>query len=436
VVDVRSGEASSQRLVAYLAAEAISRSDLKKALRTTLPDAMIPYHFVFLPSLPVTSNGKVDHAALARLPLDAAAPGKTAAPVTAREKEMTALWERNLDRRSIGLDQDYFELGGDSLSAVNLLAAIEKQLGQKLKLSVLLDHSTIADLLAALENPASRTNVADFKPTCEILPIQESGDGMPLVVLTGGTGSNLVHYKNFARKFAPDHPVYALQYPYALLLDKPENPLDLMVETIADHVLTVAAGRPFVLFGHCLGGLLAWHVAVVLQKRTAPPFRLVIYAPPASEADARSAEHSSEAGSPSRLRRLLNAYRPAWQEWQMDHGASWWTYLKFARWVLTNFLERRGWIRTKQDPYRFVKLTYLRLIERSPLPPYSGDALVIHHVEEVDAAAKSLWPSLCSQAQIEYVPGYHRVWQNAILSILPLVRERLQSLLAPDSAIT
>jgi hypothetical protein len=229
--------------------------------------------------------------------------------------------------------------------------------------------------------------------------------------------------------------VYALQYPYALLLDKPENPLDLMIETIADHVLTVAAGRPFVLFGHCLGGLLAWHVAGALQKRAAPPYRLIIYAPPASPADAGSIDHSSEAGSPSRFRRILDAYRPAWQEWQMDHGASWRTSLKFARWVLTNFLERRGLIRTKQDPYRFVKLTYLRLIERSPLPPYPGEALVIHHLEEADAAAQAIWPSLCSHAQIEYVPGHHRVWQNAILSILPLVRERLQSLPARESSI-
>jgi hypothetical protein len=216
-------------------------------------------------------------------------------------------------------------------------------------------------------------------------------------------------------------------------LGKPENPLSLLAETIADQVLTVVTGRPFVLFGHCLGGLLAWHVAGVLQRRSAPPFRLVVYAPPA---EANSTGKPPETESLSRLKRLLNAYRPAWQEWQMDHGAGWWTYLTFARLVLENFLERRGWIRTKQDPFRFVKLTYLRLIERSPLQPYPGEALVILHLEEADAAAKSLWPTLSSGVQIEYVPGHHRVWQNAILSILPLMRERLQSLAVPESKST
>jgi amino acid adenylation domain-containing protein len=436
-VDVRTDALGGQRLVAYLAAEekTIPRQELKKALRLHLPDAMIPHHFDFLASLPVTSNGKVDRAALSCLELDSSAERETAAPATPMEKEMAALWERNLSRRSVGLNQDYFEMGGDSLSAVNLVAAIEKQFGFKLKTSALFDHSTVADLLSSFKNPLVAPEGGTSIPTCELISLQDSGRGVPLVVLAGGTGSALVHYRNFASKFTPDHPVYALQDPYALLLEKPEHPLPHLASHVADQVLKVVQDRPFVLFGHCIGGLLAWHVAGILKARNAPHFSLILYAPPAVQQGMNITEDLQETASKSRLSLLLKAYRPAWEEWRMDHGTAWWTNLTFARWVLTNALERRGWIRTEEDRFRFLKLSYLRLLQNSPLEFLAGDALLIYHQEEEEIVAKSLWPELCDQLLIEYIPGHHRVWQTSILSLLPLVRDRLRSMAAGESSI-
>jgi amino acid adenylation domain-containing protein len=437
VVDLRTDAGGPPRLVAYLAADAksVSRQELKKALRLRLPDAMIPHHFVFLADLPVTSNGKVDRAALSRLPLDSSFTAQAAPWPTPQEKEMTALWERHLSRRPIGLHDDYFELGGDSLSAINLLAAIDRQFRVKLKPAVLFDHSTIADLLSVLKNPTPGTEAADFTPACALLPFREGGDGSPLVVLPGGSGTALVHYRHFADKLGADHPVYLLQYPYAVLLEKSDQPLARLAGHVAGQVLDTVGDRPFVLFGHCMGGLLAWHVAGVLRQRKGPPFRLVLYAPPAVQEGVNLTEDLREAATQSRLSLFFKAYRPAWEEWRMDHGSAWWTYLTFGRWMLANFLERRGWIRTREDRFRFVKLSYLRLLQNSPLEPFAGEALLIYHHEEAEIVCRSLWPSLCDRLRIEYIPGHHRVWQTSILSILPMIRERLQGMEKADSIV-
>jgi surfactin synthase thioesterase subunit/acyl carrier protein len=437
VVDLGTDIDGRKRVVAYLAVDGaeVSKSEVRRMLRQRLPDAMIPHRFYFLNALPVTANGKVDRRALAALRIEGRPAPEASMPPTATEKRMTALWEKNLSRRPIGIRHDYFELGGDSLSAVNLMAAIEKQFGVKLKSSVLFDNSNIADLVRTIEKLKEEPQSTGSVPVCGFTPLQESGTGFPLVILTGGTGTSFNHYKNFARKFAPNHPAFALQYPYALLLERSSDPLAKISDYIAEKIVEAVHDRPFVLFGHCIGAQLAWHVAAALRVRSAPPFRLVLYAP--MIVDDESAPRT-EAGKVvrSRLGRLLDAYRPAWEEWRMDRGTAWWTYLTFAQYVIFNYLMRRGWVRSRKEPFRFVKLSYLRLVAGSPLEVYPGDALVIHHREEVNLDFEAYWYSVCAgNLRFEFFPGNHRLWQTSILAILPLVHEQLKSLEAEESVV-
>ncbi len=96
---------------------------------------------------------------------------------------------------------------------------------------------------------------------------------------------------------------------------------------------------------------------------------------------------------------------------------------------------RRGWLRSREEPFRFEKLSYLRLVSGSPLEVYPGDALVIHHQEEADSGFETYWHSVCAgKLRFEYFPGNHRVWQTSILSILPLVHEQLESIETGEAA--
>ena len=338
VVELGVDVEGKKRVVAYLATSGarLSKLEIRRTLRQRLPDAMIPHHYFFLDALPMLTSGKVDRRALALLQIEARPISESTAPLTALEKQMKALWEKNLSRAPIELQQDYFELGGDSLSAVNLMAAIEKQFGPKLKTSVLFENSNIEDLLRAMHSQEEAPSKS--APVCSVVTMQESAEGVPLVILTGGSGTFYSHYSNFARKFAPDHPVYTLQFPFALLLEKSPDPLARIAEFIAGQIIETVQDRPFVLFGHCLGALLAWHVAAVLRNRNAPPFRLVLYAPMRVQANDDAGRKPDSPPERSRLRRIFDAYRPAWEEWRLDHGTDLRAGLAFARWVITNSL--------------------------------------------------------------------------------------------------
>ena len=437
VVDVRSGADGKKRLVAYLAAdENFSSQNLRKTLRLLLPGSMVPHHFVILDSMPVTSNGKVDREALSRTDLGVEISSESDSDATPTETHMKEIWERNLARSSMGLEQDYFEMGGDSLSAVNLMLAIEQKFGIKLPAQILLERSTISDLAQLVDGGGSAPKPPKPASPASFVFLQESGDGVPLIIIPGGAGVSFLNYKNFAVKFLPDHPVYAMQSIYALMLEKPVDPVKYISNYVAEQVMSVVKDRPFVLFGHCIGGLLAWHVACILKKKNAPPFELVVYDAPAAQEGINITTSLEESASQSRLQKFIQAYRPAWEEWFMENGNSLRSKLGFGRLMLNNFLVRRGLIRSEDGQVRFAKLSYYKLLQATPLDIYPDDALLIYHRSQSEIVSDSLWPSLCGgKIEYQFIPGDHSNWQHAILNIVPSVRKKFQSIEARQEAV-
>jgi amino acid adenylation domain-containing protein len=126
------------RLVAYLVTDEAEgprpgAGELRTFLRTGLPDYMIPSAFVFLDKLPLTANGKVDRRAL--LPPDAVqARGdeRVSPPTTPTEQAIAAVWRDALNLDRVGVYDNFFDLGGHSLMAIDVLARLERQLGVKL----------------------------------------------------------------------------------------------------------------------------------------------------------------------------------------------------------------------------------------------------------------------------------------------------------------
>src|SRR4029078_3330553 len=125
-----------KRLVAFLVAEGEggpSGAELRSFLGSRLPDYMVPAFFLEIPTLPLTPNGKVDRRALARreLPRDSAA-GDRAAPRNPTEELLAGIWEEVLGRGRVGIDESFFDLGGDSLLATRVLARGRAALGPHL----------------------------------------------------------------------------------------------------------------------------------------------------------------------------------------------------------------------------------------------------------------------------------------------------------------
>lgn len=124
---------------------------LRLALRGALPGHMIPGAFVFLDSFPLTSNGKIDRQKLSQISPPASRSVAESAPATETEAMLAAIWSEAMEKDSVGRDDDFFDLGGDSLTAAVIAAKIHAALQVQLDLRAFAEHPTLAALASAVD---------------------------------------------------------------------------------------------------------------------------------------------------------------------------------------------------------------------------------------------------------------------------------------------
>ena len=161
VVILREDREGDKRLVAYLVAEATDSAAgaaLRAALEARLPDYMVPSAFVFLDELPLTSNGKIDRKALLRLPPPHQAPAATARPAdpaTEMERTVARAWQQALGVPSVGLSDNFFDLGAHSLTVAEAHAKLQELLDREIPLVDLFQFTTVSALAAHLQAQSS-----------------------------------------------------------------------------------------------------------------------------------------------------------------------------------------------------------------------------------------------------------------------------------------
>ncbi len=155
VASVREDHPGDVRLVGYVIHKKgahVTDSEMRKHLRTTLPDYMVPQHFVQLDTFPLTPNGKVDRKRLP--PPFATAPAsehEVVPPSTPSEKLVAAAYAEALSNPRVGLHDNFFELGGHSLLCLTVIARLEKDTGKRLSPRVVLRDS-LQQVAAALDS--------------------------------------------------------------------------------------------------------------------------------------------------------------------------------------------------------------------------------------------------------------------------------------------
>ncbi|MCY0944144.1 amino acid adenylation domain-containing protein [Streptomyces antarcticus] len=139
---------------------------LRAHLRARLAPGLVPARLVAVPELPLNPNGKIDRNALRVLPLDVPAPasaGSGRRPRSAVEAALAGIWSMLLDLPSVGAEDDFFLLGGDSLTATRLSAHIREALGADIRQHMVFETPTVAGLAARIET-ARRTAVRPAAP--------------------------------------------------------------------------------------------------------------------------------------------------------------------------------------------------------------------------------------------------------------------------------
>ncbi|MFF1380618.1 amino acid adenylation domain-containing protein [Streptomyces sp. NPDC058308] len=232
-----------------------SSGELRAFIAGRLPAAFVPASFSFHETLPVTAHGKLDYAALPA-PTATARSGRGAR--TGPEKELCALFALVLGVDEVGIDDDFFDLGGHSLPAAKLITHIREQLGATVSLGALYQAPTVAALSELLTLDAPSTPAQEM-----LLPLRPTGDQPPLFCVhpAGGLGWC---YAPLPRHLPAGLPVYALQAPDPRHDGVPVTTFDELIARYVHTLRTVQPSGPYRLLGWSLGGALAQALAARL----------------------------------------------------------------------------------------------------------------------------------------------------------------------------
>jgi amino acid adenylation domain-containing protein len=258
-VIAREDTPGDKRLVAYYTGDendAAPRAELFRTnLSVKLPDYMVPAAYVWMKSLPLTQNGKLDRKAL---PAPEAGAYKAArefvSPRTPFEARLTRIWEDVLKVSPIGMRDNYFDLGGYSLLAVKLFSEIKKAFGLDLPLATLYSAPTI-ELCAKVLSENGESALWS-----SLVPIRRNGSKPPFHLVSGVGGGVLV-FRDLAINLDSDQPVYALQP--KPLVENETHPTSIE-EMAAHYVKEIQAAQPagpYYIGGYSLGGFIAYEMA-------------------------------------------------------------------------------------------------------------------------------------------------------------------------------
>ncbi len=175
-------------------------------------------------------------------------------------RKLSRIWQALLGVESIGINQNYFDLGGDSVLAVHLFSEIEKVFKVKLPLATLFEAPTIRELAGILRSEAPSS---DWSP---LVAIQPSGTRPPFFCVHGA-GGNVLIYRELSQNLGSDQPFYGLQ---SQGLDGTYPPLTKIEDMAAIYVKAIRRQQPhgpYLIGGYCGGGLIAFEIAQQLRAQ-------------------------------------------------------------------------------------------------------------------------------------------------------------------------
>ncbi|MFD3522131.1 amino acid adenylation domain-containing protein [Streptomyces sp. NPDC058653] len=349
--------AGGKQLVAYAVPAAdsgeLTTAELRAFVSERLPEFMVPAAFVTLERLPLSPNGKLDHKALPEPELAASTAYR--APRTPQEEVLAGLFADVLGVGKVGIDDNFFDLGGHSLRATRLVSRIRTVLRVDVPMRVVFQSPTVAGLAAHLAGGDASAGGTD--PFGVVLALRTGGDKAPVWFIHPGIGL-CWSYLGMAVQLG-DRPVYGIQARGFDGAPLPES-FEAMVLDYVEQILGVQAEGPFRFIGHSMGGTLSHAIAAELQRRGHEvPLVAILDAAPSSE----FAEQDVFLDA-SQARDFLQGYLPGGQD-DADRQA-----------LITN----GSWLMVE----------HVRLVREFAQPTYRGDVVFFNATLSEEPSA-DLW---------------------------------------------
>lgn len=247
-----------------------SKAELQKYAHASLAPFKVPHAFLFLDKIPRSSSGKVMRAQLSdayvRMPRAGGAPDRIL------EHQIAAVWKELLGNDHFDIDDDFFDAGGDSLLGMEMLAEVEKIVGQTY--------------------PQSELATLTIRHMADVLTAAHPAEGGALTNLRLGAGASLLFCHGdylsrglYANRLSDLLPAELSVY---LLHNFPDMPFGKTVEEIAavyaDEVMRAKPASPIVICGYCNAGLIAWHLTHLLRKNGIDVAKLILVEAPSINA--------------------------------------------------------------------------------------------------------------------------------------------------------
>jgi thioesterase domain-containing protein/acyl carrier protein len=253
-----------KHLVAYFVpnpqqmdSQKLETSTLRAELLKSLPEYMVPAHFVLLERMPLTANGKLDRRALPE-PGELNSEQSYVAPRNELEHTLAAIWAKALRLNQVGIHDNFFELGGHSLLAVNLTTKIRQQLHVNLPLSQLFIAPTIAAYSKA---------VTQMEPQRRSLISLQKGNGGTPLYLFHPAGGDVLCYKPLLEALDNSIPVFGIEAEKSFETTVIADDFDVLCTNYAHAIRTNQTEGSCYLAGWSLGGKIAFQVAWLLEQR-------------------------------------------------------------------------------------------------------------------------------------------------------------------------
>jgi thioesterase domain-containing protein len=410
-----------RRLIAYLAlapqAGAHAVDAIRDAASRVLPAYMVPSNFVVVPDLPLSAHGKVDARALEQMA--AAAPsvprGVTGPPRTPLEAVVAGVWAAVLGVESTNVDDNFFDMGGHSLLALQLIHDLNVALGLDLPVRLIFTDPTIAGIAKAIEAELV-TRFGSSKRYHPLVPLKPGGDRRPFFLVAGGVGgeNELVVYAGLARYMDPRRPFFGLRARGIDELVEPHGNVEEMAAEYIREIRRVQPEGPYTVGGGCVGGIVAFEMAQQLRR----------------------------AGQEVRPLVLIDSFIPRWSRYMRTELVRFWNnrlrpdieraradgLVKFAR----------EWRRRLVNPSRDEQIgdrqmrimrTYLARLTAYEPQPYPG-RVVLLRAAYTDIVEAKRWASIATgRFDMHEIPGDH---DSHLRDFAKTTATRLEECLAAD----
>jgi amino acid adenylation domain-containing protein len=263
--EIQNGSSMKYLVVYYLSELTITTECFVKYLSKSLPDYMIPSYFIKLDYFPQTPNGKIDSKALPEPRIDTY-HNDHVRPSTDLEKEICVIWQSVLGLDSVGVQSDFFNIGGDSLLVISLIAFINNKFGVKITTTMINDNPTVSAQAKIVQKQLDLQSICETDKSLNLITTFRShGKYSPLIFIHPSlTGSAI--YSDMVDWLDQEQPFYGIESYNLSHLDNPETDMGELATLYVNSIREALPHGPYRLGGYSAGGNIAFEVACQLGE--------------------------------------------------------------------------------------------------------------------------------------------------------------------------